>query len=167
MRAREKRHSALFSAVLACLSTCLTGQAHAASATHTISVGATILSKNTCLFSNAGPTVLAFGAIDPSSLANKTATATTTFKCTGSSALATYSITSDDGLYKTGVNAPRLRHATNLTQFLPYSINLPQSATVPKNTVQTLTVDGTVLVADFQNAIAGAYSDTVILTIAP
>jgi spore coat protein U-like protein len=167
MRASTNRHFALLSAVLVCLSTGLTGRVLASSATHTISVGATILSKNTCLFSNAGPTVLAFGAIDPSSSVNKTATTTTTFKCTGPSALATYSITSDDGLYKTGANAPRMRHAINLTQFLPYSINLPQSATVPKNTVQTLTIDGTVLVADFQNAIAGTYSDTVILTIAP
>lgn len=81
--------------------------------------------------------------------------------------MATYLIVSDDGLYSSGANAPRMRHGVNVAQFMPYSITLPQSGTVPKNTNQTLTVTGTVLVADFQNALAGAYSDTVILTITP
>ncbi|MEK6806404.1 MAG: spore coat protein U domain-containing protein [Pseudomonadota bacterium] len=138
-----------------------------AAGSHTLSVGATILSKNQCKFTNGGPTALAFGAIDPSSPADSTATATTTFKCTGSSPMATYQITSDDGLYETSTSAPRMRHGTNLAEFLPYSINLPQSATVPKNVTQTLTVNGTILAAQFQNALAGAYSDTVVLTISP
>ena len=132
-----------------------------------MSIGATVLSKNICRFTNAGPTVLDFGAIDPSSGVNKTATASTTFRCTGSNPMATYLITSDDGLYSTGANAPRMRHTVNPANFLPYNIDMPQSGTVPKNTFQTMTVTGTVLVADFQNALVGSYSDTVVLTISP
>lgn len=142
-------------------------QPAAAAGTHTLSVGATVLSKNVCRFTNNGPTALSFGAIDPSSLSNANATASTTFRCTGSSPSATYVITSDDGLNETGSNQPRMRHATDATQFLRYSVNLPQSATVPKNVVQTLSLSATITPVDFQNARAGAYTDTVILTIAP
>ena len=76
-------------------------------------------------------------------------------------------IFSNDGLYSTGANAPRMRHGINLATYLPYVIDVPQSGTVARNVVQTLTVTGTVLVADFQNALVGAYSDTVVLTISP
>ena len=69
-----------------------------ASSTHTLSIGATVLSKNICRFNTPGPTALDFGAIDPSSVVNKTATATTIFRCVGSSPMATYLIISDDGL---------------------------------------------------------------------
>lgn len=138
-----------------------------AGGSHVVSVGATVLSKNQCKFTNGGPTVLSFGTIDPSSPATQTAVATTTFRCTGSSATATYSISSDDGLYETGANAPRMRHSVDLTRFLPYTIDLPQSGSAPKNVVQTLTVTGTVLPGDFQNALGGSYFDTVTLTIVP
>ena len=149
-----------------CFYVALSVPAHA-STTHTLSIGATVLAKNNCRFNTPGPTALDFGAIDPSSVVNKTATATTIFRCVGSSPMATYLIVSDDGLYRSGANAPRMRHGVNFAQFMPYTITLPQSGTVPKNTNQTLTVTGTILVADFQNALAGAYSDTVILTITP
>jgi spore coat protein U-like protein len=138
-----------------------------AAGTHTIGVSATILSKNNCQFTNAGATALAFGSIDPSSLAPVTATASMTFRCTGSSAVATYFVASDDGLYETGVGAPRMRHATSPANYLPYTLNLPQTASVPRNTVTTLTITGTVAVADFQNALAGAYADTVVMTMTP
>lgn len=140
--------------------------AHAAG-THAVAVGAVVLSKSTCRFDTAGPTALSFGTIDPSSATDKTATATIGFRCSGSAGTAVYNITSDDGLYETGPGAPRMRHATNLAQHLKYSVNLPQSGSVPKNTNQAITVTGTVAVADFQNAMAGTYADTVVLSIAP
>lgn len=161
------RLPALARAALLCALAATPAGPVAVASTHTLSVGATVLSKNKCLFTNNGPTALAFGAIDPSVAVNNTATATTTFACRGSDPMATYNITSNDGLYKTGAGAPRMRHATDHTKFLPYSLNLPQSATVPKNTTQTLTVTGTIVPSDFQNALGGAYSDTVILTIDP
>ena len=165
---RSRMISRVFLAGLAqfCLYIVLSAPAHA-STTHTLSIGATVLAKNNCRFTTPGPTALNFGAIDPSSVVNKTATATTIFRCIGSSPMATYLIVSNDGLYSSGANAPRMRHSLNVAQFLPYTITLPQSGTVPKNTNQTLTVTGTILVADFQNSLAGAYSDTVILTITP
>lgn len=138
-----------------------------AGGTHTLAVSATILSKNNCQFTNAGPTALGFGTIDPSSTSPVTATASMTFRCTGSNLIATYFVTSDDGLYATGAGAPRMRHGTVLTQYLPYTLDLPQTANVPRNVVTTLTITGTVAVADFANAMAGAYADTVVMTMTP
>lgn len=145
----------------------ITGLDAAASPTHTVAVGAVVITKNKCQFTNGGPTALSFGAIDPSSTANATATATIGFRCTGSSPIAVYNVTSDDGLHETGAGAPRMRHATSTGEYLKYAINLPQSGAVPRNTNQVLTVTGTVLAADFQNALAGAYADSVVLSIAP
>lgn len=144
-----------------------TGLDAAASPTHTVAVGAVVITKNKCQFSNGGPTALSFGTIDPSSTANATATATIGFRCTGSSPIAIYNVTSDDGQYETGAGAPRMRHATSPTEHLKYTIDLPRSGSVPRNTNQVLTVTGTVLAADFQNALAGAYADSVVLSIAP
>jgi len=76
--------------------------------------------------------------------------------------------TDDDGLNESGLNANRMRHTTILTEYLPYSFTLsPTSGTVPKNTDQTLTISGTVLGVNYQDASVGAYSDTVIISIAP
>ena len=144
-----------------------TGLDAAASPTHTVAVGAVVITRNKCQFSNGGPTALSFGTIDPASTANATATATIGFRCSGSSPIAIYNVTSDDGQYETGAGAPRMRHATNAGEFLKYAINVPQSGSVPRNTNQALTVTGTVLAADFQNALAGAYADSVVLSIAP
>lgn len=143
------------------------GGAARASGSHDVNVSATVLSKNKCSFTNDGPTALAFGAIDAWSSADKTANATTTFKCVGSSAIASYFISSNDGLYSTGSDSPRMRHATTLTEFLPYTLNFPQSGNAPKNQQQTLTITGTVQPSGFANAAPGAYADTVTLTIAP
>ena len=143
------------------------GSAAMAAGAHSISVSATILSKNNCSFTVAGPSVLAFGVIDPSTTSAVTASVSMTFRCTGSNPVATYFVSSDDGLYETGAGAPRMRHATDTSQYLPYTLNLPQSASVPRNVVQTLTITGTVAVAAFQNALAGAYADTVVMTMTP
>ncbi len=171
MRTNIPHFPDLARAALLC-SLALAAGAAAAAGSHTVSVGATVLSKNKCSFENPGPTDLLFGAIDPSVAVNNTATALIAFKCVGKDSMVTYSITSGDGLYGTS-GALRMRHATDPTQFLPYSLNLPQSATVPKGgppgppTTHTLTVTGTILPANFQNALVGLYTDTVILTIAP
>lgn len=132
---------------------------------HSLSVSASVISKNKCSFTNGGPTALAFGAIDPSSPGNAIATATTTFKCVGADPVATYAISANNGL--NGAATPRMQHATNPAEFLPYTLDLPQSASVPKNSTQTLTVTGTITPSGFQNALVGAYSDTIVLTIEP
>jgi hypothetical protein len=43
----------------------------------------------------------------------------------------------------------------------------PTTGSVPRNTNQTLTISGMVLGTDYQNALMGSYSDTVVLTILP
>jgi hypothetical protein len=135
--------------------------------TMTLSVGATILSTNNCKFRTPGPTALAFGAIDPSSTGDATSAAGILFRCTGSAGTAIFSVTSDDGQYETGPGANRMRHDTNTGAFLRYTLDTPISGAVPRNTDQTLTVTGKIAALDFQNAIAGDYADSVVLTMAP
>lgn len=144
----------------------ITGICHAAG-NATLAVTATVVSKSNCKFNSAAST-LNFGNLDPATPADKPATASIIFACRGSAPLATFAITDDDGLYETGPNANRMRHATVTTEYLPYSLTYnPQTGTVPKNVDQTLTISGTVLGSSYQNAYVGSYSDTVVLTIAP
>ena len=135
--------------------------------TYTLAIGATVLSKSNCKFTTAAGSVLAFGNIDPSSGTNATASVTLTISCAGSAATAAYAIGSDDGLYSTGPGQPRLRHAVTTTAFMAYTLNTPLSGTTPKNTATPVTITGTIVPASFQNAIGGAYADTVVLTLSP
>jgi len=131
-----------------------------------VSVVASVLSSSNCKFDNTTAT-LAFGTLNPANSGDATVTATIGFKCAGSAPNATFAITHDSGLYETAANANRMKHAT-LTEYLPYSVGLsPTNATVPKNSEQTLTITGTVPEAAYQNAYAGAYSDSVVVTIQP
>ncbi|MBH1957808.1 MAG: spore coat protein U domain-containing protein [Burkholderiales bacterium] len=133
----------------------------------TVSVGATVLSKNNCKFRYPGSATLAFGNIDPSSSANATAAATLTIRCAGASPTVSYALSHDSGLYETGVNLNRMKHATQ-NAYLPYALTLtPSSGTVAKNVDQTITLTSTVTPAGFQNAAMGAYADTVVITLSP
>jgi hypothetical protein len=134
---------------------------------YSLAINATVLSASNCKFTTVAGSVLAFGAIDPSSLTAKTASITLQMKCSGSAATAAYGLSSDDGLHAAGAGLPRMIHAVNLTEFLPYTLNTPISGTTPKNVVTTLTITGTISVANFQNAIAGNFADTQVLTLSP
>lgn len=143
----------------------LGGKAHAGQAA--VGVTATVLSKNVCKFVTASAN-LAFGAINPASTSNATASANLTIRCVGSSSSATFLITQDSGLYSTGVGANRMRNTSVLTEYLPYSLSIsPSSATIPKNVDTTIAIGGTITPSNFQNAYVGNYQDTVILTIVP
>ena len=132
-----------------------------------VSVGATVLSKNNCKFNGPGSATLAFSNIDPSSNANATVAATLTIRCGGASDPVSYALSHDSGLYKTGVNLNRMKHAT-LNEYLPYALTLtPSSGTIAKNADQTITLSTTVAPASFQNAALGAYADTVVITLTP
>jgi spore coat protein U-like protein len=138
-----------------------------AAGTNTLTVSAVVLSKSNCKFNSATST-LNFGSLNPASSVDVTATASIVFVCRGSAPIATFFMSDDDGLYETGFDANRMRHATVLTEHLPYSLTLsPITASVPKNVNQTLTLTGTVRAVDYQIAYAGGYADTVILTISP
>ena len=138
-----------------------------AAGTGSLAVSAVVPSKNVCKFS-AGSMALNFGTVNPASTVDSTATVTTGFSCNGSAPLATFFISAGDGLYSTGPGSRRMRHATIATEFMAYSLVLsPSSATVPKGSVQTLTVTGTIQPFQFQNVPAGTYQDTVVITLTP
>ena len=145
----------------------LTGVAFA-SDSGILTVTATVISRGNCRF-NSSTATLNFGSLDPANSVDQNTTTTINFSCKGNgNAPITYSVTDNDGLYKTGPDAPRMRHSTQVSEYLPYTLSCnPSSGSVPKNTDQNLTVSGTVRSTDYQKAYAGDYSDTVILSINP
>lgn len=132
---------------------------------HILTVSAAVLSKNTCRFAGGSSTLSL--SIDPASGAAATASTSLSIRCTGSAATATWSLTSNSGLYGSSPAALRMRHGADLTEFLPYSLSFPASGTVAKNVWQDLTVTATVLPAAFQDGLVGAYADTVVLSLLP
>jgi spore coat protein U-like protein len=153
-------------ALAAAVALAAAGPVHAA-VTYALAASATVISKSSCKINTAAGSVLAFGNINPSSALSATASVALTLTCSGSAPTAVYSLGSNGGLFSTGPNAPRMRHATVATAFLPYTLNLPASGSTPKGTATTFTVIGTITPADFGNAVSGAYSDTVILSLTP
>ena len=153
-------------AVLILVSIFWAGLSNAAE-TGLMTVTATVLSKSQCKF-NSNSSSLNFGSLDPVNAVDKTVDTTITFRCGGSAPNATFFVSDDDGLYETGPDANRMRHATNTAEYLLYTFTLdPASGTVPKNTNQTLTISGTVRGSDYQDAIAGNFSDSVVISISP
>lgn len=128
--------------------------------TANVAVSATVTGN--CKF-NSGGTV-AF-TLDPASTSNATGSVTQPeFYCTKGTS---YSITDNDGLYvSTGVQ--RMRHATVTTEFIPYSFTYTANGTgTGKGTPISMNIASTVANADFINASAGVYADTVVLSINP
>lgn len=144
-----------------------TGIGHAADS-NVVSVTATVLSKGNCKFTSKTAT-LDFGSLDPANPIDKSVNTTIIYRCQAQgNAPITFAITDDNGLYESGPNAPRMRHTTQLTEYLSYSLTLnPTSGTAPKVTEFPLTVTGTVRGVDYQNAAMGNYSDTVVVSIDP
>jgi spore coat protein U-like protein len=139
----------------------------AASATHTLSVSATV--TGVCKFQTAGPTALTIatsaGVIDPSAAGPATGTANVTFRCTTGT---TSAIASDNGLSYLG-GSRRVKNGT--LNFMNYSLTLVNAAQVGSGhgagQDKTVQVNASIVAADYENAAAGAYSDSVILTITP
>jgi spore coat protein U-like protein len=133
-----------------------------------VSVTATVISKGNCTF-RSKTAALDFGSLDPANPIDKSVNTTIIYRCQAQgNRPITFAITDDHGLYETGPNAPRMRHTTQPTEYLPYSLNLnPTSGTVPKVVDFPLTVTGTVRGVDYQDARIGSYSDTVVITIEP
>src|SRR4030042_4813891 len=132
------------------------GRVAMAADTNTVTVTANVV--GTCKFNSASST-LAFGGLDPSVGGDVNASTSTTFWCTKN---ASYSVGDDDGLYETGVDANRMRHATTLTEFIPYTFSYnPTSGTGDGRTSPiTLNISGTVTFANYQNAEDGDYANT-------
>jgi len=140
----------------------LTGVAFAAD-TNTVTVTANVV--GTCRFSS-GTSTLAFGGLDPSSGAPGSAATSVDFWCTNG---ASYSITDDDGLHELAVDGNRMEHTGTAGNFIAYgfSYNPATGTGSGRTTPITLNISGTVAFADYQNALAGSYSDTVALSITP
>lgn len=137
-----------------------------AAGSHSVAVSANVV--GTCRFVNAG-SAHTFGNLPFDGAGNATGTTlntTTTFWCTNG---ASYTITDDDGLNETGVNANRMASDTVVpVEFIAYTLSYnPASGTGngPGNPI-TLTLTGTVG-ATYTNNSPDSYSDTVTLSITP
>jgi spore coat protein U-like protein len=133
-----------------------------------VSVTATVLSRGNCTF-RSKTAALNFGSLDPANPIDKSVETTIIYRCQaqGNKPI-TFAINDDSGLYETGPNAPRMRHTTELTEYLPYSLALtPTSGTVSKTIDFPLRVTGTLRGVDYQSAAMGSYSDTVVVSIEP
>lgn len=137
--------------------------AMAASQTHDMAVSATV--NGTCKFNSNGPTALSFGTIDQTSTSAATATANVLFRCTTGT---TSSIASAVGVNDSGANH---RVKANTSDYMVYTASYSGDAQVGSGhgagQDKTLVVNGSITAAEFQNAAAGAYTDTLTLTIAP
>lgn len=129
--------------------------------TNTLTVSASVTA--TCKFSSATST-LDFGALDPSSATNPSATNTTTYWCTKGTVAST---AANLGAYEGG-GSRRLK-GPGAGDLIPYSLSLSGGTQIGagKSTPLTLTMSGGINNADYINATAGSYSDTVTLTITP
>lgn len=127
--------------------------------TNTVAISTSV--TGTCRFNSANSS-LAF-TLDASSSSDVTATSTTTFWCTKTTS---YTLSKDNGLYNSG--GMRMKHST-LNEYIPYAVALsPTSgAGAGKSTGITLSISGTVVNANYINASAGSYADTVTLTLTP
>jgi spore coat protein U-like protein len=149
--------------ILACLAAAVPA---AFGDTGTLAVTATVLSKSNCKFDTKTST-LNFGALDPAVASDVNASSSVDFVCRGSAPVAAFLFTDDNGQNPSGPGARRMRHAA-APEFLPYSLLLnPVSGTIPKNAPGTLTISGTVRWADFRGSMAGAYMDSVVVSILP
>ena len=137
---------------------------------NTLSMAATVI--GTCKVTTP-PGILNFGTIDPSGASNVPASTTFAIKCTKSTVS---SAATDDG----GLNfssTKRMTHSVTPTAFLPYTVTYSGDAGFVGQgfgaaaLAQSVTVNGTITPAQFQNALvttAGQiYSDTVTITVNP
>ena len=144
----------------------LAGQSLGAGAA-ALSVSATVLSKSQCKFQSSAAT-LDFGTLDPVNPTTVTATTTLPIVCNGSAPIATFQVTGNNGLHGTGSNLYQMENQSVATAFIPYQLSYtPASASISKGNTQTLTITGTIQGAGYKTAVAGTYSDTVVLTVQP
>ncbi len=125
--------------------------------TQTVTVSATVV--GTCQFNSGGS--ISF-TLDPSVGGNVNGTVTQPqFWCTKN---ASYTISDDDGLNESGTT----HRLSNGTDFIPYSFSYTATGTGNgKTSPITMDITSTILEADYINAPAGVYNDTVTLTINP
>jgi len=132
-----------------------------ASGTNTLTVSASV--TGTCKFVS-GTSTLNFGALDPSSSSDVNGSGTTTFWCTKGT---TQTLSAGNGANWDGSKRNMLD--TVSSDKIPYTLTLtPDGGTNQgPGSPRTLTINGTILNADYISKTAGSYSDTVTLNITP
>lgn len=144
-----------------CATTAVCNTALAAD-TATVAVSANV--TGTCKFNSGGSVSF---TLDPSSSSDATGTVTQpAFWCTKG---ASYTITDDKGINEAvaGTAPRRMKHAT-LTEYIPYAFSYTASGSgTGKTSPISLDISASVANADFVNASAGSYADTVTLSITP
>ena len=124
---------------------------------------------------------LAFGTLDPAVATNTAAIPTSIqFTCTRSAGggKIAYTITETrSGSYTVAPVGYKMQHqGVPTTEYIPYAITytlagapivFPFSGNASNNVPETITITGTVLGVDYQNAYVGAFGDTIGLTITP
>ena len=109
-----------------------------------------------------------FGNLSPANTSDAIATSTARIRCSGGGGGAypfTPSFSDNNG--QNGIGSQhRMRNTVNTAEYLPYAITYPVIA-VNRNQTTTITITGTVLAVDYQNAWVGGYTDTVTITINP
>jgi len=145
-------------AMVAVAAVAMAGSAEAAGST---TVGVTATVAGNCRFLTNGSISY---ALDPATGGTATGTVTQpTFWCTKASA---YTITDPGGLYNSG-GSKRMKHAT-LNEYIPYTFTFTATGTGQgKSTTLSMDLASTVAEADYINASAGSYADSVILSITP
>ncbi len=138
-----------------------------AASDHTISVTAAVTGK--CVFSTpGGTTTVALGNIDPAGTGNVSNSATVGYKCTKGYTASGIQVA---GVAYTAPVTRTLTH-TDTVQTMSYTFSVAGYDSVgagfgagitPSNVTVTATVADTV----YQNAGAGSYSDSVLLTLDP
>lgn len=151
----------------AAVATALVTTPPASAASGSLTLSAVVLSASNCKFRGGSGTLLDFGTIDPSSLVAKTASVTMIVRCNGSAGTAIFSLAANDGVHALGPAQPRMRHVVNAAEYLAYSVVAPSGVSTPKGVDTNVNITGVVTPAQFQNAIAGNFTDTVIVTLSP
>lgn len=132
-----------------------------ASDTATVNINATVV--GVCKFVPPKTTTISV-SLDPSVGGTVTGSSTLSFWCTKGT---TYTITDDNGLYHGGTTTHRVKHGS-LDEYIPYIFNYTSSGTGQgANNDITLNVSASFAEADYEDASAGTYSDTVTMTINP
>lgn len=142
-----------------CAAGILGSSAALAGDTATVAVSASVV--GVCKFNSGGSVSF---TLDPSTGGDVNGTVSQPqFWCTKG---ASYTISDDDGLNESGTTH-RMKHAS-LADVIPYSFSYTASGSgTGPGTPINMNIASTVVSADYLNASAGSYADTVTLTIAP
>lgn len=132
-----------------------------------MAVTAFVVSKSNCKIDTAN-LLLAFGNINQASTTTATASVNGVVSCKGGKdPTVAVALTLGTGNHAAG-GWRRMLHGTVASEYMRYGVSIsPATAIINKNSSLTFTVTGTVLAPDYQDVMAGNYSDTVIISVAP